>query len=87
MNGSQLYSIVNTPINSYPPLQNGHHFADDIFKCILMKENLYISIWIQLKCVPKGPIDNMSALVQVMAWHWTGDKPLSEPMRTECTEA
>ena len=27
-----------------------------------------------------GPIDNIPALVQVMAWHQSGDKPLSEPM-------
>ena len=36
---------------------------------------------IALKFVPKGPIDNKSALVQVMAWatwHQTGDKPLHE---------
>ena len=31
---------------------------------------------------PKGPIDIKSALVQVMAWRRTGDKPLSEPMLT-----
>ena len=27
-----------------------------------------------------GPIDNIPALVQVMAWHQSGDKPLSGPM-------
>ena len=30
--------------------------------------------------VPKGPIDNDTALVQIMACRWTGDKPSSEPM-------
>ena len=46
-------------------------------------------IKISLKFVPKGPIDNKSALVQVMvmAWHRTGDKPLPEPMRTQFTDA
>ena len=29
---------------------------------------------------PKGPINNISALVQIMAWCHPGDKPLSEPM-------
>ena len=33
----------------------------------------------QLKFVPKGPIDSIPALVQTMAWHQTGNKPLSEP--------
>ena len=41
---------------------------------------MLIFIEISLKCVPNGPIDNKSALVQIMAWCRTGDKPLSEPM-------
>ena len=35
---------------------------------------------ISLTFVPKGPINNIPTLVQVMAWHRPGDKPLSEPM-------
>ena len=27
-----------------------------------------------------GPINNTPALVRVMAWYRTGDKPLSEPI-------
>ena len=46
-----------------------------------------ISIQISLKFVPKDPIHNKSALVQVMAWHNTGDKPLPEPMLTQFTDA
>ena len=30
--------------------------------------------------VPKGPIDNIPVLVQIMAWCRPGDKPLSEPI-------
>ena len=37
-------------------------------------------IQISLNFVPKGPINNISALVQVMAWHRLGDKPLAEPI-------
>ena len=33
-----------------------------------------------LKFVAKGPINNIPALVQIMAWRRPGDKPLSEPM-------
>ena len=47
--------------------QNGRHFADDIFKCIFMNEKFCIFIRISLKFVPKGPIDNRPALVQIMA--------------------
>ena len=32
-------------------------------------------IKISLKFVPGSPIDNDSALAQVMAWHSTGNKP------------
>ena len=61
--------------------------ADDIFKCILLYENDNIPIQLSLKLVPRSPIDNESALVQVMAWRWTGDKPLPEPMMTQFTDA
>ena len=60
--------------------QNGSHFPDDIFKCIFMNEDVRILIKISLKFVPKDPINNNPALVQIMAWHRSGDKPLSEPM-------
>ena len=38
------------------------------------------SIKILLKFVLKGPINNIPALIQIMAWRRPGDKPLSEPM-------
>ena len=49
------------------PQQNGRHYADDIFKLIFLYEKCYILIRISLKIVPKGPIDNNSTLVQIMA--------------------
>ena len=60
------------------PRQNGRHFPDDIFKCIFLNDNVKISIQISLKFVPKGPINNIPALVQIMAWRrqaiiWTND--------------
>ena len=51
------------------------HFPDDIFKCIFL-----MKIKISLKFVLKGPINNIPALVQIMAWCLSGDNPLSEPM-------
>ena len=65
--------------NTLRPRQNGRHFADDIFKCIFLKENVWIPIKISLKFDPKGPINNIPALVQIMAWRRPGDKPLYEP--------
>ena len=67
-------------INTLRLRQDGRHFPDDIFKCIFLNENVWISIKISLKFVPKGPINNNPALVQIMPWRRSGDKPLSEPM-------
>ena len=61
--------------------------ADAIFNCIFLYENDKIPIQISLKLVPKSPIDNKLALVKVVAWRRTGDKPLPEPMMTQFTEA
>ena len=67
-------------INTLRPRQNCHHFADDIFKCIFLNENVLISLKISLKFVPMVQINNIPALVLIMAWRRPGDKPLSEPM-------
>ena len=67
-------------VNTSRPRQNGRHFPDDTFKRIFMNENVRISINISLKFVPKGLINNILTLVQIMAWRRPGDKPLSEPM-------
>ena len=47
---------------------------------------IFHKIWITMEktfvkwaLVPKGLIDKKSALIQVMAWHQTGNKPLPEP--------
>ena len=54
------------------------HFQE--CKCIFLNANVWISINISLKFVPKDPNNNIPTLVQVMAWRRPGDKPLSEPM-------
>ena len=61
--------------------------AVDIFKCIFLNENDRILIQISLKLVARIPTDNKPALFQVMAWHWTGDKPLPVPMMIQFTDA
>ena len=67
-------------LNTLRPKQNGRRFADDTFKRIFLNENARILINISLKFVPKGSINNDPALVQIMAWRRSGDKPLSESM-------
>ena len=65
-------------INTLRPRQNGRYFADDIFKYIFLNENVWIPIKISLKFVPKGRINKIPTLIQIMAWRRPGDKPLSE---------
>ena len=79
--------MVKFRFNSLRPRQNRRYFADVVFKCIFLNENVWIPIKISLKFVPKGPINNILALVQIMAWRRTGDKPLSEPMMTQFNDA
>ena len=67
-------------VNTLRPRQNGRHFADDMFKCISLNKNVWISIEISLKFVPKGSVNNNPALFQILAWLRPGDKPLSEPI-------
>ena len=67
-------------INTLRPKQNGRRFADDTLKRIFLNENMWISINISPKFVPEGSINNIPALVQIIAWCRPGDRPLSEAM-------
>ena len=74
--GHTYVSIFNT----LRPRQDGRHFPNDIFEYIFLNENVLISLMISLKFVPKVWINNIPALIQIMAWRRSGDKPLFEPM-------
>ena len=64
-----IYYVCNT----LRPRQNGGQFT------IIFTPIFWIClIQISLKFVPKVPINNIPALVQIMAW--PGDKPPSEPI-------
>ena len=52
--------------------------ADNIFKCNFINENVLNSLKISLKFVPRGPVNNKSSLVRVMACRLYGAKPLPE---------
>ena len=69
-----------TTFNTLRPRKNGRHFPDNFFKYIFLNENVWIPIKISLKFVPGGPNNKFPALVQIMAWRRSGDKPLSELM-------
>ena len=57
------------------------------FKYIFRNENICILIRISLKFVPMGSTDIKWALIQVMAWRWTGDYPQPEPLLTQFADA
>ena len=76
----KMVAISSRPhcVDILRPRQNVRHFPDDIFKCIFVNDNVWISIKISLKFAPKARINNILALVQIMAWRRPGGKPLSE---------
>ena len=76
----------NGQINSFHLDKMAAILADDKFSCNFVNENDRIPIQISLKFVPRNPIDSKPALVQVMAWCWSGDKPLPEPMLIQFTD-
>ena len=60
--------------------QIGRHVPDEFFKFIFLNENVGISIEISLIFFPQGPINNNSALVEIMpirrrAIIWANDGP------------
>ena len=75
--------MVTWNVSTLRPKQKCHHFADDICRCNFLKKNVWIYLNISLKFVHKVRINNIPGLVQVMAWHRPGLKPLTEPMKVE----
>ena len=67
--------------NPFGPRQNDRRFPDGIFERIFLNEDVRIAIKISLKFVHKRPVNKIPSLVQIMDWHRTGDKPLSEAMK------
>ena len=68
-----LVPLIASVLNTLKPRQNGRHFADDTFNRIFVNENVRIPMKISLKFVAKGIINNLPALVQIMAWRRPGD--------------
>ena len=50
------------------------------FQTYFLERRVEILMVISLKCVVKGQINNIPALVQIMAWCQPGNKPFSETM-------
>ena len=62
-------------VNTLRTKQNGRHISDDIFKCIFLNENDYISVKISLKSVPwiNDFISHfiMNAITYPLLMHWS----------------
>ena len=73
-----VWSIFH--LNTLRPRQKGRRFPDNIFKYTFLIENVWIFLKIPLKFIPMVWINNISALVQIMARRRPGNQPLSDPM-------
>ena len=72
---------VELQVNTLRPRQNGRRFQDNIFKCILLNGKMHeFHLRFHWRLSLRFWINNIPALVQIMAWGRSGDKPLSEPM-------
>ena len=60
-------TVCNYCINALRPRQNRRHFADDIFKCISVNEN----VWIPIK------ISEIAGGIRLTSLYWTADLPAS----------
>ena len=74
-------SLTHLPLAKFTSI-----LAADSFKCMFLNENR-IPIRVSLKFVPRSPIGNKPALVQVIACRRTGNKPLPELILTQFTYA
>ena len=69
---SSLVKIIGKSPHSWPKMVI---HANSCIILYFLNENLWIMIKISLKFLPKGPNNNIPALVQIMAWRQPGDKP------------
>ena len=69
----QLQTLQVIWLNTLSPGQNRYFQMD-------LNENVRISLIMSLKFVPLVRVNDNTILDQKTAWHWPGEKPLSEPM-------
>ena len=85
---TQLYIDINDfVVTTLRPRQDSRHFCRRHFQMQFRHRKCFNFIKNSLNVIPKGPMDNNSSFVQVMAWRRTGDKPLHKPMMAEFNDA
>ena len=79
-----MYDMHINDANTLRSRRNGRHFPWHFqmhfceWKCMNLDKNFQNGA--ALKFVPKGPVNSIPALVQIMAWRRPGAKPVSESM-------
>ena len=53
----------------------------------MLKSMVWIPALVSLKLISKDTIHNKSTLIHVMTWYQSADKPLTEPMMIQFTDA
>ena len=71
---TRVFVSASTLVSILRLKQNGRHFPADILNYIFLNENIWISNKMSLKCVPWCLVDDISALIQIMAWRHPGDR-------------
>ena len=73
---------VNEADTKCPPLSRRH------FQMLFLWTKIY-EFWLRFhwSVFVRGPISNIPSLVQIMAWHQSGNKPLSKAMMAQVTDA
>ena len=82
----RLQNTKGLQLHSSPLDKMAAILADYIFKCTFLNEKFCILIQISL-FVLEGSIHNNPLLGKITDWRQMGDKPLSEPMMTQFTDA
>ena len=81
-----LQNVPRALLNILRPRLNNGNFADDILTAMSWTE--LFEYWLQFDCnLFLRSVVDVWTLVQVMAWHRTGDKTFPEPMITQFTNA
>ena len=92
MNYKNVWAFVyllypSSDINTLRHEQNGWPLADKFWNGFCWMKSLILCFKLYSSFICEGPIDNKSALVQVMAWCLTCNKLLPEPMLTKMYDA
>ena len=79
---TSIYSYVLDTLREIPTHRGRDKLAPIFptrhFQMHFLEWKFYALTQISLKFVPKGPIDNIRALADMMAWHRTGNTPLTQ---------